>query len=66
MNQVSYTVPNISCDHCIATIVRVVSELDGVESVTGDVPSKRVAIAFDRRWPSQRSRWRWCCWPERG
>jgi copper chaperone CopZ len=47
MNTVTYTVPNISCAHCIHTIQVEVAEVAGVQSVKADLASKQVEIAFD-------------------
>lgn len=48
MESVTLEVPAISCDHCIATIKRVVTaDVPGVTDVTGDAAAKRVTIAFD-------------------
>ncbi|MFC2170734.1 heavy-metal-associated domain-containing protein [Calditrichota bacterium] len=42
-------VPNISCHHCVATIQRELSELEGMQSVKGDVSSKEVEISWIQR-----------------
>ena len=47
MNQITYTVPNISCHHCVNTIKSEVSELSGVKSVEGDVTTKKIDIQYD-------------------
>ena len=47
MTTVEYTVPNISCGHCVATIEREVKELTGVQSVKASNETKQVAITFD-------------------
>lgn len=47
MNQVTYTVPNISCKHCVHTIKMELSELAGVQSVEGDVATKRITVTFE-------------------
>lgn len=47
MTTVTYTVPNISCAHCIHTIQTEVAELSGVQSVKADLATKKVEIAFD-------------------
>jgi copper ion binding protein len=47
MTTVTYSVPNISCAHCIHTIQTEVAELRGVQSVKADLASKKVEIAFD-------------------
>lgn len=39
-----YSVPEISCDHCVAAITGAVSPLDGVESVVVDLAAKTVAV----------------------
>ncbi len=39
-----YSVPEISCDHCVAAITGAVSPLNGVESVVIDVDAKTVAV----------------------
>jgi copper chaperone CopZ len=47
MQTITYTIPNISCGHCIHTIETEVSEIAGVKSVEGDQNSKKVTIVFD-------------------
>lgn len=46
MNRVSYTVPNISCGHCVATIQRELAELEGVSKVEASNEDKQVAVEF--------------------
>lgn len=47
MNTVTYSVPNISCMHCVHTIQSEVSELAGVVSVKADAATKQVEIVFE-------------------
>lgn len=47
MNNITYKIPNISCNHCVHTIKTEVSDLPGVASVEGDAQSKRITISFD-------------------
>jgi len=47
MTTVTYTVPAISCGHCIHTIETEVGELQGVQSVKADEATKQVVISFD-------------------
>jgi len=47
MTTVVYSVPNISCGHCVHTIQSEVSELAGVKSVKADAASKKVEIVFE-------------------
>ena len=47
MTSKTFTVPNISCDHCTHTIKMEVGELAGVASVKADVDSKQVTVEWD-------------------
>jgi copper chaperone CopZ len=47
MTTVTYTIPNISCGHCVHTIKSEVSELPGVNTVEADMASKVATITFD-------------------
>ena len=47
MTTVTYTIPNISCKHCVHTITTEVGDLQGVLSVQGDPESKKVVISFE-------------------
>jgi len=47
MKEVTLTAPNISCDHCIVSIRGAVSNLAGVEFLTGDPARKQVRLRFD-------------------
>ena len=47
MTTVTYTVPAISCGHCVHTIETEVGELQGVQSVKAEETSKKVTITFD-------------------
>ncbi len=40
----TYTVPNISCGHCTATIERELKMVSGVEEVKADLESKQVRV----------------------
>lgn len=47
MKQVTYTIPNISCNHCVHTIQMEVAELEGVKTVAASNETKQAVIAFD-------------------
>lgn len=47
MNTVKYSIPNISCGHCVHTIQSEVSELPGVQSVVADQDQRTAVIVFD-------------------
>jgi copper chaperone len=43
----TFSVPNISCEHCVMTIKRELSELEGVASVEADVGTKTVTVTWE-------------------
>ena len=47
MTTTTYSVPAISCGHCVNTIQMEVSEMEGVASVTANAKTKMVEIIFD-------------------
>jgi len=47
MTTVTYSVPNISCGHCVHTIQSEVVELDGVKEVRASAETKNVVVVFD-------------------
>jgi copper chaperone len=47
MTTVTYSIPNISCGHCVHTIQSEVSELPGVVSVSADQTSQQAVITFE-------------------
>lgn len=40
----TYTVPDMTCDHCVESIAGGVSPLDGVQTVDVDLDSKLVSV----------------------
>ena len=47
------SVPAIHCQHCVRTIERELSELDGVTSVKADVDTKQVTVT----WQEEQVNW---------
>ena len=47
MKNVTYSIPNISCGHCVHTIQSEVSELEGVQVVRASAETKKVTIQYD-------------------
>jgi copper chaperone len=47
MITVTYSVPNISCGHCVHTIQSEVVELEGVKEVRANAETKNVVVVFD-------------------
>lgn len=41
------SVPNITCGHCVMTIKRELSEIDGVSKVEGDPETKEIVVEWD-------------------
>jgi len=47
MNTVTYSIPNISCGHCVHTIKSELIELPGVRAVEADMALKTATITYD-------------------
>ena len=47
MTTKTFTVPNISCNHCTHTVESELSDLAGVQSVAADVETRQVTVAWD-------------------
>jgi len=47
MTTVTYSIPNISCGHCVHTITTEVSDLAGVQKVEADQETKSATITFE-------------------
>ncbi|MCI0521055.1 MAG: cation transporter [Chloroflexi bacterium] len=47
MTTVTYSIPNISCGHCVHTIQSEVGELDGVKAVAANKDQKTATISFE-------------------
>jgi copper chaperone len=47
VEEVTLTAPDISCDHCIATIRKALSKLAGVQFLSGNPQAKQVTIRYD-------------------
>jgi len=46
MQEITYDVPGVSCEHCINSITKATKAL-GVQEVQVDLASKKVYLAFD-------------------
>jgi copper chaperone CopZ len=46
MSTVTYSIPNISCGHCVHTIQSEVSELAGVQTVVANQETRQATITF--------------------
>jgi copper ion binding protein len=47
MTQITLSVPDISCGHCVSSIERAVAPLEGVESAVVAIDDRNVAIEYD-------------------
>lgn len=47
MTTVTYSIPNISCGHCVHTIQMELKEIDGVKSVEAVQDLKQATIIYD-------------------
>ena len=47
MEKQDFTIPNISCGHCVAAIKDELSEIDGVSAVDGNPDSKVMHVEWD-------------------
>jgi len=47
MQTVTYTIPNISCNHCVRTIKTEIGDMRGVWSVEADAQTKQATIKFE-------------------
>ena len=47
MDKQTFSIPNISCGHCVNTIQTELGDLDGVLMVEGDAEKKEVTVEWD-------------------
>jgi copper chaperone len=43
-SELTYSVPGVSCEHCVGAVTDEVEQVPGVESVVVDLESKRVTV----------------------
>ncbi len=43
-SDLNYSVPGVSCEHCVGAVTGEVEQVDGVDSVVVDLESKRVTV----------------------
>lgn len=48
MEKQTFSIPSISCGHCVMTIKNELTELAGISKVDGDPESKRVTVEWDQ------------------
>jgi copper ion binding protein len=47
LQEITLSVPDVSCEHCVKTVNGALGKLPGVETVSTDIPTKRVHVRFD-------------------
>ncbi len=47
MEKKTFSIPGISCGHCVNAIKSELTELEGVTNVEGDIEGKSVAVEWD-------------------
>jgi copper chaperone CopZ len=47
MEEKTFTIPKISCGHCVMTIKNGLGDIGGVKSVEGDPENKQVTVQWD-------------------
>ena len=47
MGKKTFSIPNISCGHCVMSIKNELSELEGVTSVEGNPETKSIDVEWD-------------------
>lgn len=47
MEKTTFSIPNISCEHCTSAIERELKELDGVRKARGSIEDKNVTVEWE-------------------
>ncbi len=47
MESTIFSIPNISCDHCVMSIKKELSEIEGVSKVEGSADTKKITVEWD-------------------
>jgi len=47
MEKQTFSIPNISCGHCVMSIKNELSEMEGVATVDGNPESKTISVEWD-------------------
>jgi copper ion binding protein len=47
IQEITLSVPDVSCEHCVRTINGALGNLPGVQEVSTDIPTKTVHLRYD-------------------
>lgn len=48
MEKHTFTIPNISCNHCVMSIKNELGETEGIVKVEGDPATKQIAVEWNQ------------------
>ena len=47
MEKTTFSIPNISCNHCIMTIQRELGEIEGIGNIEGNSETKEITVEWE-------------------
>jgi copper ion binding protein len=47
MEKKTFSIPNITCGHCVMAIKNELSEIDGISKIEGNIDAKSVEVEWD-------------------
>jgi len=47
MEKITFSIPSISCEHCVMTIKRELEEIQGIIEVEGNATTKNITVQWD-------------------
>ena len=47
MEKQTFSIPNISCGHCVMSIKNELNEIEGIKAVEGDPASKTITVEWE-------------------
>lgn len=47
METTKFSIPNISCGHCVKAVQKELNEMEGVSSVEGDPGKKEISVSWE-------------------
>ncbi len=56
MTERTYTVPDVSCEHCVSAITKELTQISGVQNVNVDLETKKVTVVADESVEDQKIR----------
>ena len=47
MTKQAFSVPNISCEHCVKTIRNELKDIEGINLMDGDVDNRKIKVEYE-------------------